>query len=65
MRSFSIELKGHRYRGLWKPDADDGVEVRSDYGKAYAHLEGRAPGDVAREVLQRMVSNAHERFARR
>jgi hypothetical protein len=55
MRAFRIELRGHSYHGLWRPDGPDGLEVRSDYGTAWVELGGRNPSDVAREILASMI----------
>lgn len=51
MRSFQIEVRGHPYRGLWRLEGADRIEVRSDYGTVWASLDGRAPADAAREIL--------------
>lgn len=58
MRSFTTEIRGHTYRGAWLAQGSDVVEVRSDYGTIRAPLDGREPGEVAREVLTRIVPNA-------
>jgi hypothetical protein len=55
MRSFRIDVRGHSYQGLWRPDGADGLEVRSDYGTAWVELGGRNPPDLAREVLASMI----------
>jgi hypothetical protein len=65
MRSFATEIRGHTYRGAWKLEGN-AVEVRSDYGTGWAALEGREPGAVAREVLERIVPRyVGDRQARR
>jgi hypothetical protein len=55
MRSFKIEVAGMPYRGLWRRDGSDSLEVRSDYGTVWTKLGSREPGDVAREILAGMV----------
>lgn len=55
MRSFTIEINGLPQRGLWRLKGDDDLEVRSAYGTACVHLHGRAPEDVAREVIASLV----------
>jgi hypothetical protein len=55
MRSFTTEIRGHTYRALWRLADASVVEVRSDYGSDRASLEGREPGEVAREVMTRIV----------
>lgn len=57
MRSFAIEVNGHRYRAAWKPFSPDTVQVISDYGRSWAPLEGRKPEEVARDLLQKQVSS--------
>lgn len=56
MRSFTIELGGHRYQGAWKFEGEDHIEVRSDYGKRRADLYGADAGEVARRVLASLVA---------
>jgi hypothetical protein len=55
VRSFKIEVRGHPYRGLWRLAGEDRIEVRTDYGTVWASLQGRVPGDVARQVLSDLV----------
>jgi hypothetical protein len=55
MRSFAINLNGRRYQAAWTPP-DGGIEVLSDYGRWSAELNGREPGQIAREVLERQLS---------
>lgn len=55
MRSFQIEVAGHRYSGRWKLENEDRLEVRSDYGTMWRALNGRDPAEVARECLDQMV----------
>lgn len=57
MRSFSIELNGHRYRGTWQPIGTDAVKVSSDYGAMTAPRNGRDPAEVARQVLAGIVAH--------
>jgi hypothetical protein len=55
MRSFSVDLRGHSYRGAWLPLASDIIEVRCDYGRTKVYLEGRQPGEAARTALAGMI----------
>jgi hypothetical protein len=57
MRSFTTDIRGHTYRAAWKLEGSEVVEVRSDYGNECAALDGREPGEVAREVLTRIVQH--------
>lgn len=57
MRSFAIEVNGHCYQAAWKAFGPDTVEVVSDYGRSWAPLEGRAPEEVARDLLQKQVAS--------
>jgi hypothetical protein len=56
MRSFQVEVRGHTYRGLWRQQGEDRIEVRTDYGTVWASLDGRAPGDAARQILAALVA---------
>lgn len=55
MRSFEVEVRGHRYRGAWLLLDDKRIEVRSDYGRQSAYLDGKQPEQVARELLAAMA----------
>jgi hypothetical protein len=57
LRSFKIVVQGQTYQGAWKSDPER-VEVRSDYGRRTAYLDGREPGDAARSLLAQMVPRA-------
>lgn len=61
MRSFTIEVSGHRFRGAWRPDGKEWIEVRCDYGRQLAPLRGRNAPDVARAVLAEMVPHPEPR----
>lgn len=61
MRSFSIDLNGHRYSGTWKPAGSDKVEVRSDFGSTMARLGGQDPPVIARQALRALVTQARMR----
>ena len=61
MRSFSVDLRGHSYRGAWLPLSGDLIEVRCDYGRTKVNLEGRQPGEVARSTLARMIPEPESR----
>lgn len=54
MISFIHEINGETYKGTWKIEGDV-LMVRSDYGEASRRLEGREPGTVARQLLERVV----------
>ena len=57
MRSFSIDLNGHRYSGTWKHTFEGSVGVRSDFGSTFARLGGQdAPVVVADACVTRAAS---------
>lgn len=64
MHSFQVEVRGHPYRGLWRLEGADRIEVRTDYGTVWASLNGRAPGEAAREILANLVPPRERASAR-
>jgi len=61
MRSFQMEIAGHRYWGRWKLESDTTLEVRSDYGTVWRELNGQDPSQLARECLLTMVPRTWRR----
>ena len=56
MRSFSLDVNGHRFRATWKLTGQDRMEVRSDYGSMQVNLGGRDPSVAARDALRTIVA---------
>ena len=63
MRSFTIDVNGHRYQATWKATGRDQIEVRSDYGSSYVTVGDREPSVAAREALATIVAARLRQFA--